>query len=278
MVAARRLLARRRPAVVVGMGGYVSLPVCVAARSAGIPVVLHEQNIVLGLAHRVSKPAARKIGVSFADTLSSVGTKGVLTGNPVLPHLAALDRAARRDRAIAHFGLDPGRTTVIFFGGSLGARTLNRAAPEVARLWSTRDDVQILHIAGRDRSESAVDALAYRAIEYTDRMDLAYAAADVAVCRGGATTIAELTVVGLPSVIVPYPFHRDRQQERHGRILERAGAARVVSDDDATPQRLSTELGEILDGETRSRMAAAARALGVPDAAERLAAVVRSVA
>ncbi|MDQ4065930.1 MAG: glycosyltransferase, partial [Actinomycetota bacterium] len=97
VAASRRLLGRERPSVVVGMGGYVSLPVCLAARSRGIPVVLHEQNIVLGLAHRVSKPVARRIAVSFAETLRAVGAKAVLTGNPVLPHIATLDRSARRD-------------------------------------------------------------------------------------------------------------------------------------------------------------------------------------
>ena len=279
-LAARRLLKKKRPSVVVGMGGYVSLPVCLAARSAGIPVVLHEQNIVLGLAHRVSKPIARKIGVSFEETLQGVGDKGVLTGNPVLPHIASLDRAAARAEGIAHFDLDPDRLTVIFFGGSLGARTLNQAAPAVARSWSDRDDVQVLHISGRrsDTSEDDGATDGYHVIDYTDRMDLAYAAADVAVCRGGATTVAELTAVGLPSIIVPYPFHRDRQQERHGRVLARAGAARVVMDKDATPDRLGAELDEMLVEETRRAMAAAARRLGVPDAAERLADVVRSVA
>ncbi|MDQ4065345.1 MAG: UDP-N-acetylglucosamine--N-acetylmuramyl-(pentapeptide) pyrophosphoryl-undecaprenol N-acetylglucosamine transferase, partial [Actinomycetota bacterium] len=137
-----------------------------------------------------------------------------------------------------------------------------------------------LHITGRssDERSNAREGSAYHAVAYTDRMDLAYAAADVAVCRGGATTVAELTAVGLPSIIVPYPFHRDRQQERHGRVLERAGAGRVVTDNDATPERLRTVLEEMLDDDSRAAMGAAARSLGAPDAAERLAAVVRSVA
>lgn len=280
---ARRLLGRARPQVVVGMGGYVSLPVCVAARSQGIPVVIHEQNIVFGLANRVCKHVAEKVAVSFHETIAEAGDRGVVTGNPVGRGIVELDRDAARRSGLARFDLDPARKTVIVFGGSLGARRLNDGAARVAELWRDRDDVQILHIAGRSatsRGESGIaDATAtYRVVDYVPDMGEAYAVADLAVCRGGASTVAELSVVGLPAIIVPYPFHRDRQQERHGRVLEHAGAAVVVLDAEASAERLASEAAALLNDDVLDRMSAAARSFGRPHAAASLAEVVRSVA
>lgn len=280
VLSARRVLSDRAASVVVGMGGYVSLPVALAARTGSMPVVLHEQNIVLGLAHRVSKPFAHAIGVSFEETLGQAGERGVYVGNPVLPTIANLDRARARRQGYERFGLDPARRTIIVFGGSLGARTLNQAAPALAERWRARTDLQILHIAGHAsaRSMGQSDAVGYHRIEYTDAMEEAYAVADLAICRGGATTVAELGAVGLPAIIVPYPHHRDRQQERHGEVLARAGAARVIRDTDATADTLGQACERLLEGDELERMASAARALGRPDAAERLAEVVMRAA
>ena len=277
----RRILASARPDVVVGMGGYVSLPVSLAAASRRIPLVLHEQNIVFGLAHRVSKPFARRIAVSFEETLTRAGKKGVWTGNPVSPDLVAADKEAERRRAHATFGLEPDRKTILVFGGSLGAKTVTDAALGLARLWSSRTDVQVLHILGRRGTATAPETagLIYRVVPYVERMIEAYAVADVAVCRGGASTVAELTVVGVPAVIVPYPHHRDRQQERHATVLESAGAATTLMDRDATPERLAASLDPLLEDDVaRARMQEASVRLGRPDAAARLAEIVRTVA
>ena len=146
--AARRLLKGIAPDAVVGMGGYVSLPACVAARSLRIPIVLHEQNIVFGLANRVSKPLARKIGVSFEDTLAAAGSKGVFVGNPVMPELTSFDPDEERAAGVARFELDPARRTLLIFGGSQGAQRINSAATELAAAWAGRDDLQIVHIVG----------------------------------------------------------------------------------------------------------------------------------
>lgn len=280
---ARDLLRRVRPDVVVGMGGYVSLPVCLAARSRRIPVVVHEQNIVLGLANKVSRRIACRVGVSFEETLREAGPRGVYVGNPVAPHFARFDRAAERPRALATFGLDPGRSTVLVFGGSQGARRLNEAAGGLAEIWADRRDLQVVHITGpawdAAPPRATGDGLIYRPVAFVERMVDAYAAADLAVCRGGATTVAELTAVGLPAIVVPYPHHRDRQQERHGRALERAGAAVVVLDGELTPPRLGAECDAMLGDPARLQAAAAAaRSLSVPDAADRLARVVRECA
>ena len=278
----RRSLARSAPDVVVGMGGYVSLPVALAARTRGIPVILHEQNIVLGLANRVAKRFAARVAVSFEDTLPAAGPRGVYTGNPVAAELVDLDRDAGRATAYERFDLDPERRTVLIFGGSLGARTLNLAGYGLARAWTDRTDVQLFHISGRSGAGAGerppdVDG-SYRHVSYVDDMKLAYAVADLAICRGGATTIAELCVTGLPAIIVPYPHHRDRQQELHGRVLEGAGAAVVVPDADASAGRLGAAVDDLLPGDRLERMAAAARSLGRPDAAEDLARIVRAAA
>ena len=282
--AARALLAERHPDAVVGMGGYVSLPACLAARSRSLPVVIHEQNIVLGLANRVTKPFAARVAVSFEETMPSAGRRAVVVGNPVLPALVGLDRGRERARALEHFGLDPSRKTVLIFGGSQGAQTLNRVATELGARWRDRHDLQILHIHGpnfsreRGRSGAMAGPPVYHAVEYVEEMGLAYVVADLALCRGGATTVAELGVVGLPAIVVPYPYHRDQQQERHGRVLERAGAAVVVADSDATADRLAAMVDDLLRDEMLARMATAALSFGRPDAAERLANVVKGCA
>jgi UDP-N-acetylglucosamine--N-acetylmuramyl-(pentapeptide) pyrophosphoryl-undecaprenol N-acetylglucosamine transferase len=283
---ARRLLKDRRPDVVLGMGGYVSLPVCLAAATLRTHIVLHEQNAVLGLANKVLRRAARRVAVSFEETLAAVGAKGVYTGNPVHSEFATFDPAIERRRAVDRFGLDPARKTLLVFGGSQGAKRINDAASGLALRWRDRGDVQVLHITGPShagdvtaRVERAGGALVYRVAGYVDRMVESYGVADLAVCRGGASTIAEICVAGIPAVIVPYPYHRDRQQERHGRVLETAGAGVVVTDAELTTERLDGVATRLLeDDEVRERMRKAALGLGRADAAVAVAHLVREAA
>ncbi len=281
---ARALLQAIRPSVVVGMGGYVSLPVAIAARRT--PVVLHEQNIVLGLSNRVGKRFAERVAVSFEETLDAVGPKGVLTGNPVGRDVVEMDREVEKTRAVERFDMDPGRRTVIIFGGSLGAKRINDAAAGLASIWAERSDRQILHITGlRDEHASSMPTeesnkrgLIYRRVRYVDRMIEAYALADLAVTRGGATSLAELCIAGVPSIVVPYPFHRDRQQELQARALERAGASAVLPDEEASGETLAARLDAVLgDTAELAARAAAARRMARPHAAEALAAVLEEV-
>jgi len=279
---ARKVLRDVEADVVVGMGGYVSLPAAFAARSRRVPLVLHEQNIVLGLANRTSKPIATAIGVSFAETLGATGKKGVHVGNPVMPELATLDLDEARRSGYVTFGLDPLRRTLLVFGGSLGAKRVNLAASGLRTLWASRGDLQILHITGRSQFESLRDApaggagdLIYRIVPYVEEMGQAYAVADLALCRGGATTVAELGVIGTPSIIVPYPHHRDKQQERHGKILEAAGAAVVLDDEATSAQKVASLAEELLfDTGRLERMKESALSFGRPDAADNLARLV----
>ncbi len=287
VTAARRLLRRARPQALVGMGGYVSLPAVVAAKSLRIPIVLHEQNIVFGLAHKVSKPFATKIAVSFEETLEQTGSKGVYVGNPVAPELTSFSRDEQKGAALTRFGLDPARKTLLVFGGSQGARRVNEAAAGLPSVWSQRDDLQILHIAGRlayrEMNEAAArqpnEGVIYRVVEFVDHMAQAYAVADLALCRGGATTLAELAVVGLPGIVVPYPHHRDRQQERQARVAEKAGAVVVIDDSTTTPGSVAALCDELLSDDAKLKeMSSRFLALARPDAAQRLAEVVREVA
>ncbi|MFN2389232.1 MAG: undecaprenyldiphospho-muramoylpentapeptide beta-N-acetylglucosaminyltransferase [Actinomycetota bacterium] len=283
---ARRALRRFAPDVVVGMGGYVSLPACVAARTLGVPIVLHEQNIVFGLANRVCMPLARTVAVSFEATVGQAGARGVFVGNPVPPEIASFDRDILRAGALRRFELDPARRTLLVFGGSQGATRINQAASALPRVWGERADRQVLHITGTrdlgwvsERVATTHGALLYRVVGYVERMTEAYACADLALCRGGATTLAELGVVGLPAIIVPYPHHRDRQQELHARVFERAGAAAMMPDEDTTEDAVAAAADDLLEDDGRlAAMGSAARALGRPRAASALAALVREAA
>lgn len=277
----RRFVRQREVAAVVGMGGYVSAAAAWGAWLARVPLVLHEQNIVLGLAHRVSRPVAAAVAVSFEETLASAGPRAVHTGNPVSPAIARFDRAVARANGLERWGLDPARKTILVFGGSLGALTLNRGAAELGRSWKGRGDVQILHIAGSRHASGGSGGAGgngdgvYKAIAWAERMEEAYGVADVALCRGGATTVAELCATGTPSIIVPYPHHRDRQQELHARVMEQAGAAVVLHDRDVGAETLAMRLETLLSSpEELERMAQAGLARARPRAAADLAEVV----
>jgi UDP-N-acetylglucosamine--N-acetylmuramyl-(pentapeptide) pyrophosphoryl-undecaprenol N-acetylglucosamine transferase len=275
--------------VVVGMGGYVAVPVVLAAARSRRPVVLHEQNAVPGLANRALSRLARTVAISFPETERLLPRRAhtVLTGTPVRDRVLAVraDRPALEAEARAAFELEPGRTTVVIFGGSLGALHLDRAAVDASRILRDRDDLQILLLTGPahiDEVRSRLgegDALGVRALAFLDRMELAYAVADLIVSRAGATTVAEITACGLPSILIPYPYATGRHQEANARALQRGGAAAVVMDDALTGPLLASRIATLVgDGSRLSTMAERAAALGRADAAEALAKTVVAAA
>ncbi len=275
----RSLLGRLRPRAVVGMGGYASLPVVLAARSKRIPTLLHEQNAVPGIANTVGSRVVRRVALTFEESRKHFPRAETrVTGNPIRRSIATLDRAASRAEGLRAFGLDPQRKTVLVMGGSLGAARLNEATVELAQRWRDRTDVQMLIAAGRAHGEALRERTrdagpAIHVVDYFDKVELAYAAADVALCRAGAATVAEVAAVGLPSVLVPYPYARGNHQELNARALERAGGARVVLDADATAERLAAMVEPLLaEAGELSRMGDAAKRFGKPEAAEDLAA------
>ncbi|WP_052667696.1 undecaprenyldiphospho-muramoylpentapeptide beta-N-acetylglucosaminyltransferase [Nitriliruptor alkaliphilus] len=269
---------------VVTFGGYVSFPVSWAAARRDLPLVIHEQNAVPGLANRVSSRWADRIAVTVPGSADRFrrAERAAVTGNPVRQEVLELDRAARRAAARERFGLQPDLPTLLVFGGSQGARQLNRAIVDALARWRT-DRLQVLHAAGRslfaesaaawERARaSAGGGPTSRLVDFIDDMSDAYAAADVVVCRAGATSIAELTVLGVPAVLVPYPHATGDHQTRNAEALANAGGAVMVSDDELDGASLVAAVEPLLtDPERHAAVAAAARAFGRPDAATNVA-------
>ena len=278
-----RLVRRRRPAVVVALGGFASAACALAAVLWRVPLVLMEQNARAGASNRLVARFARACAVPFPETDLP---RTVVTGNPVRDEVLAV--AADRDVAAARaqLGVDPARTMILVFAGSLGSRRINEATFAVARALSDRDDLAIRHVVGArdwdDREQVDTDGLDYTQVRYEHDMATALAAADLAVCRAGGTTVAELAVIGVASILVPLPIATRDHQRANAQPLVRAGAAVLVPDDELDEARLSAEITAIVDaapvdGVPRARsMSAAARTLGHPDAASDVADLVES--
>jgi len=267
--------------VVVGMGGYVSVPVALAALRSRRPLVLHEQNAVPGLANRTFARPARTVALSFAEARRAFPrkTRTLVTGNPVRPQILAVpaERERLAKEALGELDLDPERRTVVVFGGSQGALHLDRAL--VAALPSLgASNLQVLLLAGEAHAETFRSMLPrnveppVHVVGFLERMELAYAVADIVIARAGATTIAELAVCGLPSVLIPYPYATGRHQEANARALQRAGASTMVLDDELDGGELGRRIASLLDDEERRRsMAERATAWARPNAAASLA-------
>ncbi|HKY67056.1 MAG TPA: UDP-N-acetylglucosamine--N-acetylmuramyl-(pentapeptide) pyrophosphoryl-undecaprenol N-acetylglucosamine transferase, partial [Acidimicrobiales bacterium] len=246
-----RLVGDRRPRVVVSVGGYASVPCALAALVRRVPVVVAEQNAAPGAANRLVSRWAKACAVSFPDTPLP---KAVVTGNPVRPEVLAIDRSRDAAPARTKLGVEPGRRLVLIFGGSLGALRINRAAVEAVQLWVGRGDLHVRHVIGsRDWGELTASSpvppgspLRYDAIEYDDDMPTSLAAADLVVCRSGASTSFELLAAGLPAILVPSPFVTADHQAANARHLERAGAAVVVPDAELDGVRLTAEVDALL--------------------------------
>ncbi|WP_153506613.1 undecaprenyldiphospho-muramoylpentapeptide beta-N-acetylglucosaminyltransferase [Cumulibacter manganitolerans] len=274
---AKAVLRETHAAAVVGFGGYASLPSYLAARSLRIPVVVHEANATAGIANKVGARWAAFVGTA-ATTTGLPGSR--IVGMPIRASLQHLDRAALHDEGLAHFGLRPGFTTLLVYGGSQGARTLNTAVTAAAdRLREA--GIQILHSYGRKNAVEAPPAAggpAYAAVPYIDRMDLAYAASDFVLCRAGMGTVAEVSAVGLPAMYVPLP-HGNGEQRLNAEPVVRAGGGVLVDDADLTGDYLVEVLLPLLrDPAKVAAMAGAARSAGHAQAADVLAAKVLEVA
>jgi len=268
------IVRRARPRVVVGFGGYASLPTVAAARLSRVAAVVHEQDSVPGLANRIGI----RLGARPAASLPGPEVAGArLTGNPVRAAVAAAERRP----------VDPPMVAVL--GGSLGARSINLAALGLYDRWRHRRDVALWHVTGRrdfdecSRRLAALrrpgDLLDHTMVPYEDHMEVLLARAALAVSRAGAGAVAELTAVGVPSILVPLPGSPGDHQGRNAASLAGRGAALVLPDAECDAERLATTASGLLaDPAARSRMEDAARAMGHPDAAARLADLVEEVA
>jgi UDP-N-acetylglucosamine--N-acetylmuramyl-(pentapeptide) pyrophosphoryl-undecaprenol N-acetylglucosamine transferase len=274
-------LLAHRPRVVVVVGGYAGFPAGFAAVVARVPLVLVNTDAVPGAVNGVLGRFATASAVAFAG---SGLPRETVTGTPIRPEMGSLDRSVSgRESARVSFGLPAGQQTVAVFGGSLGSGRINGAVADLAGRWKGRGDLSVYHVAGtRDFAKFAVgdgdgDGLAYRVVAFEDRMPDLYQAADVFVCRAGAMTVAELMVAGMPAVLVPLPGAPRDHQTRNAQALVGAGAAVLVADGECDGGRLESVLDDLLGDPGRlSAMGEAARELGHPDAAERVADVVVS--
>ncbi len=271
---ARRIIQNHRADVVVGFGGYVSLPAYLAARQQRVPIVVHEGNAVPGLANRIAARFTPHVAVSFPKTPLRHAR---YLGLPVRAGIARLDRAAARAAARAQFDLDPALPTLLVSGGSQGARSINLAT-EIALPDLLARGVQVLHVLGpknfADAPEPQNDPATgarYRPVAYVAKMEDAYAAADLMLGRSGAGTVVETAVVGLPVVFVPLP-HGNGEQARNADALVAAGASRLVPDSHLTGARLLAEVFPLVtDAPALAAMTAAGHDLVPSDAAGALA-------
>jgi len=269
--------------VVVGFGGYVALPAYLAARGGltgrrKVPVVVHEANARAGLANRVGARSARRVLSAVPDS----GLRNVeVVGVPVRESITSLDRAALRAQARAEFGFAEDARVLLVFGGSQGAQSINRAVSAAAKDLAAAG-ISVLHAHGPkntlDLPPADPQAPPYVAVPYLDRMDLAYAAADLAICRSGAMTVAEVTAVGLPAIYVPLPIGNGEQRLNALPVVD-AGGGLLVDDADLSGDTLARTVIPLLTDDAKlSAMTAAASLSGHPDAARRVAQVALEIA
>ncbi len=266
------VIKKVKPGVVVGTGGYVCGPVLLAAWLGGIPTVIHESNSLPGITTKLLAGRATRVFLGFKDALQHLKRKDnvEVVGTPTR---TGLDEARRAD-GLSTFGLEPDKTTLLVFGGSLGASSLNRVVLSMM-VELERSGTQIIWQTGSMHYEQIRQQIGSRHIgwvgPFIDRMEMAYAAADVVLCRAGASTIAELTRVGKPAVLVPYPFAAEDHQTQNAQSLVRAGAAEMIRDADVST-KLQAILMNILNNKAiRESMAAAGKRLNSPDAAKIIA-------
>ena len=269
-----RVVTKQRPDVVVGVGGFASGPVLAVAALRGYPTMLLEQNALPGITNRLLARVVGAAAVNFEAALSYFPGTGFVAGNPVRPEFFPAQNEETNDRT--NRPRDAAR--VLIFGGSQGAHAINVAMVEAAsRLAATGVRLAITHQTGeRDldlvRTAYQRAAVAARVEAFIFEIDGEMKAADLVICRAGATTLAELTAAGRPAILVPLPTATDDHQRKNAEVLARAGAALIVEERHLTGEGLAAAIsGLVADGEARSRMAAAARKLARPDAAQRIA-------
>jgi UDP-N-acetylglucosamine--N-acetylmuramyl-(pentapeptide) pyrophosphoryl-undecaprenol N-acetylglucosamine transferase len=300
----REILERRQCDVVVGFGGYVSAPVYTVARSMGLPIVIHEQNARAGMANKLGARWADFIGTAYENTglKAHNGAEIRRVGLPLRPEMADLcqkvgrDKMAVRQQAAQQLGIDPNRPLMVVTGGSLGAVSLNEAISDAAA--QLLEVTQVIHLTGRGKSDEVRRRVAqsagddvmtdldpahaghgdYHIAEYLERIDLAFAAADLVVCRSGAGTVSELAAIGIPAVYVPLPIGNGEQRFNAQPVVQ-AGGGLMVSDGDFSTRWVQEHIPSLLaDRQGLETMGRKAYDYGIRDAAETMAKVILQLA
>lgn len=278
---ARAILRADDADVVVGMGGYPSIPVILAARWLHIPAIIHESGAVAGRANRISARFTPHVALAFESARGSFNANVTsrVVGMPLSAEMASFDRDKLRPAARATFGVDDDAFLFVVNGGSQGSVRLNGVGLGLAHRWRDRGDARVVIKAGTANIESVQAAIVKQKLEsiatcvrYFDRAEDWYAAADLGLTRGGAGTVAELAVTGLPAIIVPYPYHTDDHQAVNAGFLADNGAAIVVRDDNATAENIAPIVEDLMTHRDKlAAMASAARDVAHPRAADELA-------
>ncbi len=276
-----RLLKTLRPDVVVGLGGYASFGPVVTGYLMSVPIVIMEQNSVPGLANKVLSIFADVICVTYHESISFFPkNKTYITGNPVRSGILTASKAS----AYELFGLERNKFTIFVFGGSSGARKINRAlCGAFGNLNDLREKIQFLHQTGKEDFETVRET--YRkwgfkgmAAPFIHQMPEAYAVADLVISRAGATTLAELTAAGRPAILIPYPYAAGHHQELNAQRLAEMGAARVVFDHELDAEILAKNIRELYENDgIRSEMQRSSKSIGKPDAAQKVLEIVTSL-
>lgn len=246
ILATRNHLKELKPALVIGMGSYASFAAIFCAWAARIPTMIHEQNVKPGLTNRILSRVASRIALGFPDSEPYfAGRSTIVTGNPIRKDVWGKSKAA----SLTALGLKPNLFTVLVFGGSQGAHRLNESVVEAMTLLPTPSlqRLQILHLCGAKDAASVQSAygrlkVEAKALSYLEDMGSAYAAADLVICRSGASTVTELMAVKKPAILIPFPFATGNHQEFNARVLERLGAALVILEKDLNPSRIAQAL------------------------------------
>lgn len=269
-VQAMAIIREFKPQVVIGVGGYASGPVLMAAQLSGIPTLIQEQNSYAGVTNKILARRAKKICVAYEGMGAYFPPhKIVFTGNPVRSEMVRWQ--GKKEEALAYFGLDAERPVILAIGGSLGARSINEALAEHINRF--RDaGVQLIWQTGKAYSDRATTMAGggIHVASFIQRMDLAYAAADVIISRAGALSISELCLVGKPVILVPSPYVSEDHQTKNARVLVKAGAALSVADREASAILVDEALTLLRKHELRSQLSTSILRLGVADAASRI--------
>lgn len=266
------IIRQWRPDVVIGTGGYVCGPVVLAAVLSGIPTLIHEQNAFPGITNRLLSRFVEQVAVTFEDAISYFPKRARvrLTGLPVRPEILAADREA----AMRKLGLKQDTFLLLSFGGSRGARTINEAMLPVIKSFAADPRIHMVHITGKMGQQAFIDAATKAGIDldrignitiksYVYDMQDMLAAADLVICRAGATTLAELTARGIPAILVPYPFAAENHQEFNARALEKENAALMILDRELNGVVLNNEITAFLEQPDKlSAMGAASQKMG----------------
>lgn len=280
----KKIVKLFRPDVVIGTGGYVCAPVLYAASRLGVPSIVHEQNSVAGVTNKFLARFVNRICICFEDAradFAKQAKKVVLTGNPRAQEVVASTEKA----SLSDYGLREDRPTVLIFGGSRGAAKINRSTVDALGKFKDKP-YQVILVTGNEHYDNISaqaksvlgDAANVKILPYVQEMPALFRAIDVVACRSGATTLTELTALGLPSILIPSPYVTNDHQRKNAESLEKEGAALVILEKDLDALRLYDSIDTLLQDEgRRQEMAENARKLGIPDAADRIIALIREL-